>query len=103
MNMMVVNLKLLQLAAIKGDTICMATTSKAIYLNACSFGEEVPRESQTFNTEDTNSNLEWRNTFLIIGLLDLDRIFSRVRLYKKGSLNQSLYTWSIEYGSPSEI
>jgi hypothetical protein len=93
-----------QLAKIKGDKICMVSTSRAIHLDTCSFMEGQPPDRLLFGIEEVgntaNNSMISQEKYgkkYYLGF-DPNRKFSRVKLYMDGALNPTLAEWFIEYG-----
>ena len=88
----------IKLSRIQDDLCLMKTGSRRITLDTCeeTFDVSEVRKFTLGDNEHTLTMVKNKNTFLVG--FEVDRIYSRLRLYEQGSLNDSLKKWETKYG-----
>ena len=88
----------IKLSRVNEDLCLKKTGSRALTLQTC---DEVSNVSENrkfiLSDEEHTITTVGRSNKLLVGF-ELDRKFSRLRLYEDGSLNGSLKTWETKYG-----
>ena len=84
---------------------CIKSTGRKLYLNSCQDGEGVATDSYMQFMLDTDEDAgegtiaQVKNNISFYVGFDPSRRFSRLRLYKKGTINNSLNKWKVVYGN----
>jgi len=82
------------------DGFCIQSTGRNLYLGNCQATDDDAINSNTkfvFNDEEGTIGQDKNFNTFYVGFDD-SRRFSRLRLFKKGSFNNSLNKWQAEYG-----
>ena len=82
---------------------CIKSTARTLYLDNCQANEVGAKDFNTQfildNDDDAGTIAQVKSSISYYVGFDPSRRFSRLRLYKKGTINNSLNKWQVVYGN----